>query len=161
MKNIKKKVLILLVIFTLTILPINSIAKYYEEIKNIKLYFYLAKPILKIEKSQNTIIKEISRKSEIENFYFTIKNYELINNEKVISEVPFFIDLELNNSNKNFPIEYKIYDCDTGNEIKNKIFVDKNIEFEKRLKIMAIWNKNSQNSEYNETNIIFNVEQAI
>ncbi len=157
--KIKKKEIILLIL--LILIPIKVSAGYYEKIENIKLYFFIAKPILVIEKQQSEIVKNVYQKEKIKEFYFTIRNYEVNNNVKEISEVPFFIDMKIENSNQNFPIEYKIYDCENNEEITEdkKIFIDKNIEFLKKYKVITSWKSDAKNS-YNETNIIFNIEQA-
>ncbi len=134
---------------------------YFEKISNIKLYFSKAKPILKIESLQNTISKEISQNAPIQEFYFTIKNYEEVNLKKNISEIPFFLEINLENSNSNFPIKYKIYDCEKNEEVSEKIFIDKNVEFFKKYKVVVIWQNQAKNYAYNQTEIIFNIEQAI
>ena len=84
-----------------------------------------------------------------------------MNLEKNISEIPFFVEINLENSNSNFPIKYKIYDCEKNEEVREKIFIEKNVEFSKKYKVVATWQNQAKNYEYNQTEIIFNIEQAI
>lgn len=159
LKNIIKAILLFFII--LLILSMHVFGGYLERISNIKLYFSKARPILKIESLQNVINKEISQNTPIQEFYFTIKNYEEVNLEKNISEIPFFVEINLENSNSNFPIKYKIYDCEKNEEVREKIFIEKNVEFSKKYKVVATWQNQAKNYEYNQTEIIFNIEQAI
>ena len=86
----------------------------------------------------------------------------IINDKKEISEIPFWIEIKIENANKNCPINYKIYDCNTNTQIeeKNKIFIDKNEEILKKYKVIGTLNKEIEADIYDDINIVFNIEQA-
>lgn len=100
-------------------------ARYYDSIGKIIGKATIAEPIIKVEALQDTIIMEVNRKSNISQYNFVIKNYEIDSkNNKRINEIDFLYDIEIKNSTKNFPIRYELYDITTGMELldgKDKI----------------------------------------
>ncbi len=162
----KKKFFILLLLIIANF-STNVFARYYEKISNINLSFNIAEPIIIVEKKQDTIIKNINSNSPIQEFYFTIKNYKNIENNKKISEVDFEFDIEIKNSDDTFPIKYELYDCLSNENIllednrTEKIDVFKNIEFEGCYKLCVVYeNKNSQSTS-NSIDIEININQKI
>ena len=110
---------IMFVVFMLIVISFstNAFARYYEKISNIKLLLNIAEPIIKVEKNQDTIIKSVNQDTPIQEFYFTVKNYRNIDNEKKISEIDLEFEMEIVNSDDTFPIKYEIYDCLTNEKV--------------------------------------------
>ena len=116
------KKLKLMLIISLIILLIFSqktvFARYYQALEKTSAKATIAEPIIKVEALQEAIIMEINKESEIKQYSFIIKNYELdSNNTKRITEVGFLYDIEIKNSSENFPIRYELYDVTSGEEI--------------------------------------------
>ena len=161
MRNISKTLIFFfIIIFILN--PINVFARYYEKIGNIWCYMDIAQPIVEIEKS-NTIVKEINSNSKIEEFYFTIKNY----NKTKISEIDFLYDIEIKNANNNFPIEYKLYDCISGDEVLNgtnktlQEEMKKYIKVNNKYRLVILWKDKINQNSSTDIDIIINVIQNI
>lgn len=156
----KNKVVIIFIIITFGLSPI-ILARYYERIGKIDLYMQIAEPIIQIEK-QNTIVKKNHSQNKIEEFYFEIRNY----NENKVSEIEFLYDIEIKNSNENFPIEYQIYDLNTKEIIKenNENFqykLEKNIKTSHKYKIIILWNRIGNYNGSTDIDIIINAKQNI
>lgn len=157
----KRKISILLIIIIITFSS-NVLARYYEKISDIKLSLNIAEPIINVEKNQDTLIKSINSKTPMQEFYFTIKNYNNIENVKKISEVDFEFEIEIKNLNDAFPIKYTLYDCLTNENVvlennkTSKIYMYKNIEFERCYKLCVIYESN--NSKSTSTNIDIEVK---
>lgn len=93
-------------------------ARYYETLDTITAEATIAEPIIKVEALQDTIKMEINKESNITQYSFIVKNYEIdSNNKKRINEVDFLYDIEIKNSSENFPIRYELYDVSEGEEI--------------------------------------------
>jgi len=162
----KIKLLIMINILILIVLEIPSIARYYESATKIKGKAIIAEPIIKVEMLQDTIITDFNKKTKVPEYYFIIKNYEIdANNNKRINEIDFICNIEIKNSEDNFPIRYELYDCETneemleGNKISKEIFISKDVELEKKYKLQVYWKDVQNMSNNNDIEIIINVTQ--
>lgn len=152
------------VVFMLIVISFstNAFARYYEKISNIKLLLNIAEPIIKVEKNQDTIIKSVNQDTPIQEFYFTVKNYRNIDNEKKISEIDLEFEMEIVNSDDTFPIKYEIYDCLTNEKVllddnkSSKINMYKNVEFERCYKLCITYEKQKSSSTENSIDISVN-----
>lgn len=155
---------IMFVVFMLIVISFstNAFARYYEKISNIKLLLNIAEPIIKVEKNQDTIIKSVNQDTPIQEFYFTVKNYRNIDNEKKISEIDLEFEMEIVNSDDTFPIKYEIYDCLTNEKVllddnkSSKINMYKNVEFERCYKLCITYEKQKSSSTENSIDISVN-----
>lgn len=147
------------------IFPIEAFARYYQKNKNIKLCLKIAEPIIKVEAKQNTIVKKINKNTQIEEYHFIVKNYEIINNNKKVSEIGFSFNIEIKNSNNKFPIKCELYDCLSEKEILQKddktesIIINKNEEFERCYKLYLKYDKEKSLKTSNEIDVIVNINQ--
>ncbi len=100
----------------------------------------IAEPIIILEsfKEDNKLVNKLDFPLEYE---FEIKNY----NELKTNEVDFIYNIEIEESNLNFPIKYKIIDLSNNQEIKieNNISEDlkikKETKEEKKYKLVIEW----------------------
>ena len=162
MKNKKNiTILLLFLIFFTT----NAWA-YYTSTEEINICGHIAEPIIKVEPLQETIEYKINKNSEKKEYLFSIKNFENEPNKK-ISEVDFEFYIEVKNSNNDFPINYKLYDCSSNQEIlkensmTEKINIYKNEEFNKIYKLEIFYQENLNSSDSTEVEIEINVNQII
>lgn len=166
-----KKTLILKILLSILIILFfiqnYSIAQYNEILNKIFVNGTIARPIIVVEKLQDTVIAKIDKDSENKEYYFKVKNY-IINEseEKIITEVDFDFSIEIKNSNNNFPIKYELYDCENkkrllnGKDISEKIYINKNIEFEKTYKLVVSWeDKKELVGNLDDIEVIVNIEQ--
>ena len=134
MKKLKPKIkLIILVVIFICCLSNPIFARYYEILENISAKATIAEPIIIVEGLQDMIKTEVTKENVIEEYNFVVKNYIQTENAKRISEVDFLYDIEIKNSDENFPVRYELYDIETGEELlngNNKISRFRN--FEKR-----------------------------
>lgn len=164
MKKIEK--IIMISFFIVVFIPIISIGKYCKKITNIKVGFNLAEPIIEINSIQNTIKKDVIVGDKIEEFYFNVRNYKK-KADKIISEVKLSYNIEIKISNNDcYGIEYKLYDCENGEEVlkgKNiteNIIVDANVEYEKQYKLIVKFNKEIKTNNLN-IDVVLNSTQEI
>lgn len=129
-------------------------ARYYEGLERFSCKGTIAEPIMKVETLQETIEMKIDKENTIKEYKFIVKNYEIINNKKRISEVDFLYDIEIKKSDNNFPIKCKLFEVETGKELLNGsnkvqgLEILKNIEYEKEYKLQVIWeDKNNMTAE--------------
>ncbi len=157
MKKIVSK-LIMLFLLMIFYLKIYSFAMYCESLKNIQIRANIAEPIIKIEPLQETIFCKMNSNSENKEYIFSIKNYYINeNNIKRISETDFDFNFEVTVSNKQFPIKYKLYDCNTQKEIldfNEKIHIEKDIEFENKYKLVIFWQEKTEMAKNANVEII-------
>ncbi len=124
-------------------IQIPCFARYYESLGKIHGKAVIAEPIVKIESLQDTINLEMNKDIGEKEYYFVIKNYELdVFNNKRVSEVDFTYNIEIKSTNSNFPVKYYLMDCLTGEIVSNKnVFeIKKNIEYERKYKLVISWN---------------------
>ena len=156
-----KKILIISFLIFLGI-QISSLAYYYKTVKSTKVKAVIAEPIIIIEKMQDVIEVKVNKDMKPEEYYFTVKNYKNdIYDNKKISEIELFYNIEIKSFNNNFPISYELYDCNTGKRIlkKEEIKVPKNIEYEKKYKLV-IYGKNYEGPMLtNQIDIVINAYQ--
>jgi len=146
--KIRNKLFILIFFIIIFIILLGNIvfARYYKKITNISKNFSILEPIFNVEKlSDYSVINEYNKYSGNKEYFFKVKNYEIKDNIKRISEVNFNYTIKIINSNNYFPIRYELYDADTNTLIlkdsilTEKIFVAKDIEYEKNYKLNVIW----------------------
>ncbi len=166
----KKTLILKILLSTLVILLFiqnYSVAQYNGILNKIFVNGTIARPIIVVEKLQDTVIAKMDKDSENKEYYFKVKNY-IINQskEKIITEVDLNFSIEIKNSNSNFPIKYELYDCENeekllnGGDISEKICINKNIEFEKTYKLVVSWeDKNELVGNLDDIEIIVNIEQ--
>lgn len=152
------KIIILFILIIINIFPLKSLARYYRKISDIKCCFEIAEPIIIVE-NQDTIINE---NVQIEEFYFSIKNY----NEIKVSEIDFLYEIEIKKSNENFPVKYELYDCSSSEELlngKNKVVskINKNKKINKKYKLVIILDDKSNYSIATDIDIIITVTQTM
>jgi len=161
-----KKTNKLIVIFFLIITFINnySFARYMESINVGNYYAKIAEPIFVVTEVQETYEFEANEQNINKEYYFIVKNYD--DNSQRVSEVDLEFDIEIELSNNNFPVSFKLYDCTSNEEIfldnlnkTGKIFIEKNTVFEKQYKLVTYWNEKQEMSENVEINIIVNASQ--
>ncbi len=130
MQKIKFKILFFLSIGIISFsTPI--FARYYEKIENVSAYATIAEPIIKVEALQDVIIKEVTENMQVEDYYFCVKNYDQNDVNKRINEIDFSYSIEIKMSNEKFPVKFKLYDIETGEELlkgNNKILRFRNFE---------------------------------
>lgn len=161
---IKKKILIL-ILFLISLSSI-SFAQYYENLGKIVGNAIIAEPIFKVESIPQIVISDFNKKTPNKEYYFVVKNYEVTEgSNKRITEVDFDFDIEIKNSDNNFPIKYELYDCSNGEEILNnlnkteRINVKKNIIFENKYKLVISWNTKEEMSSLDNIDILVNASQ--
>lgn len=164
MKTMKmKKILIISVFIICYSTPI--FARYYESLEYFSGKATIAEPIIKVENLQNTISMEINKEENIKEYKFVVKNYEVNNGKKRISEVDFLYDIEIRNSNNNFPVRYELFECETEEELlkgTNKIQnleILKNVEYEKEYRLKVIWETKENMSDINDVDIVVTASQ--
>lgn len=153
---------ILIIIFVILTLQITSFcnSKYSTNlIKNGKAV--IAEPIIILESFENDS-KLVNKLNFPLEYYFKIKNY----NDNKINEVDFLYNIEIIESNNNFPIKYKIIDALTNEEINlnNNITenfkISKMLKEEKEYKIILDWEENEEEMpETVDFKIKINLEQ--
>ena len=146
--NMKKIAIKLIILFIIILLffRIVTFARYYENIGNIKIVGNIAEPIIRIENDSSIILNNMNSQTGNKEYYFAIKNYYIDEkNNKRINEINFDFNIEIIVTDKNFPIEYKIYDCETEKEINSqeKINMPQNVEFENKYKLVIFWKEKS------------------
>lgn len=152
----------------IVVIQTNSFARYYESLNKITGKATIAEPIIKVENLQETIIENINKNSKEKEYYFNVKNY-LINekNNKKITEVDFDFFIEIKNSDTNFPIKYKLIDCENSEELLNnksitsKIHINRNVEFNKTYKLVIEWDdRENIQSVTDNIDIVVSVSQS-
>ena len=159
-----KKAKILLIISLIIIsLNICCYARYYEKIGTIQGKGTIAEPIVIVEGLQDTINLEINKNTEPVQYSFVVKNYKIDSDKnKKISEVDFSYNIVVKSSSSNFPARFELYDFDSGEKIssENKFDILKNIEYEKKYKVIVYWNKlEGEMSSLSDVDILVNVSQ--
>ena len=164
MKRIKLKV-ILTISFLLICYSTPIFARYYE---NLECFFgkaIIAEPIIRVEQMQDTINIEINKENEIKEYRIIVKNYEIEANKKRINEVDFLYDIEIKNSDYNFPIKCKLFDVETGKELLNgtnkvqALEILKNIEYEKEYVLQVMWENKENMSAESAVDILITASQ--
>lgn len=163
MKN-KIRKLIISSFIIIILLENVSIARYYKKLTGIKVKFQIVKPIIKLE-SDNKLPIEIFCNKNMKKFehIFCIKNYSNDDDNLKISELDIEYEIEVKNSNENFPIKYMIYDYETGEKILNennktkKYEILKNVKYDKRYKLEIEWNDKSNMATYSEIDLNLNI----
>ena len=162
----KENVKVILIVSLLLICYSRPIfARYYESIELFSGKATIAEPIVKVEALQDTINMEVNKESNINEYNFIVKNYEINKGLKRINEANFLYDIEVKNSDNNFPVKYELFDCETGKELLNgsnkvqgmEIF--KNIEYEKEYKLRVTWENKENMSETNDVDIVVSASQ--
>ena len=151
LKKISTKKFFFSLLLLIFIIPSISFARYYEKIENIKVKSTIAEPIFKVVNNQEIIIRTINKESVLEEYVFSIKNFEVdeITQIERISQVDMGYTIQIINEKGNFPIAFKLYEVDSGEEIlKGKECTDffkipKNIKYEKIYKLSVVWEEKS------------------
>lgn len=164
MKKIKLKV-ILIISFLLIFYSTPIFARYYESLECFSGKAIIAEPIIRVEKMQETINMQINKENKIEEYNFVVKNYEIDANGKRINEVDFLYDIEIKNSDNNFPIKCKLFEVETGKELLNGttrvqgLEILKNVEYEKEYKLQIEWENKEKMSEECTVDILITASQ--
>ena len=164
MKKLKMK-LILILSFLLISYSTPIFARYYECLESFSGKGVIAEPIIKVQALQNTINMEVNKESMIEEYSFVVRNYELNNNEKRINEVDFLYEIEIKNSDNNFPIKCKLFDVQTGEELLKGLKkvegleILKNVEYEKQYKLQVEWENKENMSRENSVDTLISARQ--
>lgn len=164
MKKIKLKV-ILIISFLLICYSTPIFARYYESLECFSGKAIIAEPIIRVEKMQETINMQINKENKIEEYNFVVKNYEIDANGKRINEVDFLYDIEIKNSDNNFPIKCKLFEVETGKELLNGttrvqgLEILKNVEYEKEYKLQVEWENKEKMSEECTVDILITASQ--
>lgn len=166
MKKSKSKIKMILIISLLLIsYSIPIFARYYETLESFSGKAIIAEPIIKVEPLQETIKMEVNKESVIKEYKFIVKNYEVSENIKRINEVDFLYDIEIKNSDENFPIKYELFEVETGKEILNGLNkvqgleILKNVEYEKEYKLQVTWKNKENMSSENNIDIVITASQ--
>lgn len=156
---------IISVIIIILIIPITSLAKYYEIIRKIEGNAIIAEPIVVVEKKQEKVISDFN-KNTVKEYGFLVKNYKYDERgNKRISEVDFIYNIEIKNSSNNFPVKYELYDCSSNEEIlkgNNKtsdLLLLRNQEYENEYKLIVSWNEVENLDSQSEIDILINASQ--
>ena len=168
--KIRNKLFILIFFIIIFIILLGNIvfARYYKKITNMQNSFSISEPIFKIENlSDYALFNEYNKYSGNKEYFFKVKNYELDGDVKRISEVNFFYTIKIINSNNYFPIRCELYDVDTNTLIlrdailTEKIFVAKDVEYEKNYKLSVVWDDEKEISgDMTNVNIEVNAYQS-
>ena len=139
-------------------------ARYTELINSGSYYATIAEPYFVVIPIQETYVFEANKQNINKEYFFIVKNYD--DNNKKASEVDLEFDIEISLSNTNFPVSYKLFDCTTNEELlldnsnkTQKIFIGKNILFERQYKLVTSWCDKQNMSENVEIYIIINSSQ--
>lgn len=152
MLKISKERIIVLMLFTIMCLLVNySVSKYkYVITENGKAF--IAEPIIIFEKG-NSINTEYNKKSGELVYAFKIKNY--IDDEN-INEVDFVYNLEIIESNTDFPVSYKLIDVTNNMEINlnnnksSNFYIGKSNKEEDLFKLIVNWDESKCLSQYSD-----------
>lgn len=160
----KNNKFIILTFLLITLFDNFSYARYYETINAGSYYAKIAEPIFMVLPIQETYEFEANEQNINKEYYFIVKNYD--DNNPKVSEVDLEFDIEIELSNNNFPVSFKLYDCISNEEIildslnrTEKIFIEKNTVFERQYKLVTYWNEKQEMSENVEINIVVNASQ--
>lgn len=109
---------------------------------------------------QETENLEISNKTKNKEFFFTIKNYREENNGKKLTDINLEFAIEIEVTNREFPVEYKIYDFSNNEEIieTKKIKLTKEKEFENKYKLVIYGKENETNKVLVQSDINIKVK---
>lgn len=152
MLKVNKEKLIILMLFIIIFLLVNfSVSKYRFLItENGKAV--IAEPIIIFEKGE-VINTEYNKKSGELEFAFKIKNYL---DDSNINEVDFMYNLEIKETNTNFPISYKLIDVTNNeeiiltNNISSNFFISKGNKEEDSYKLIINWDESKNLSTYSD-----------
>lgn len=152
MLKVNKEKLIILMLFIIIFLLVNfSVSKYRFLItENGKAV--IAEPIIIFEKGE-VINTEYNKKSGELEFAFKIKNYL---DDSNINEVDFMYNLEIIETNTNFPISYKLIDVTNNeeiiltNNISSNFFISKGNKEEDSYKLIINWDESKNLSTYSD-----------
>ncbi len=164
MKKLKLKI-ILIISFLLITYSTPIFARYYESLEYFCGRATIAEPIIKVESLQETIDMEINKETGIKEYRFVVKNYEVKENEKRINEVDFLYDIEIKNSDENFPVKCELFECESGKELLNGsnkvqgLAILKNVEYEKEYKLQVTWENKENMSGTNDIDIVVTASQ--
>lgn len=164
MKKIKLK-LILIISFLLICYSTPIFARYYESLEYFSGKATIAEPIIRVEQMQDAINMEINKENEIKEYNFVVKNYEISNDIKRMNEVDFLYDIEIKNSDENFPIKCELFEVGSGKELLNGtskvqgLEIPKSVEYEKEYKLQVMWEDKENMSETNDIDIIITANQ--
>ena len=158
-----------IIILIIILIPLVVNARYFEKLQNIRGKAFIAEPIFKVENLQETITETINKETQIKDYIFKIKNYELLQDgkNKRISEVDMEYNIQIVESDSKFPIMYELYELEDNKNLldnTNKTVnykISKNIEYEKTYKLVVCW-KNKQENLSNEdvVKIVVNSSQT-
>lgn len=164
MKKLKLKTT-LIISFLLICYSTPIFARYYEILEIFSGKATIAEPIIRVEQLQDTINSEINKEKEIEEYKFVVKNYEIDANGKRINEVDFLYDIEIKNSDENFPIKCELFDCESGKELLNGsskvqgLEILKNVEYEKEYELQVEWENKENMSDESSVDIVITASQ--
>lgn len=165
MKIKKKLKIILIASFMLFAFSTPIFARYYETLQQFTGKATIAEPIIKVEALKDKISMQVNRESTIEEYNFCIKNYINESKGKRINEVDFLYDIEIINSNENFPIKLELYEVGKEKELLNGtskvsgLEIKKNLEYEKQYKLLAYWESKENMSDENSIDIVIKASQ--
>lgn len=132
--------IIMFLLFILMIILINFSVSKYKMLITENGVGEIAEPIIVFEKDE-IINKEYNKKSGDIEYVFRIKNF----NDEKVNEVDFTYNIEIIENNYNFPVEYKLINLSTNEEIDindNKtqsFFIGSSIKEEDVYKLKINW----------------------
>lgn len=167
-KQLTKYKISIFVICIILVCPVIVRARYFEKIENIQGKGIIAEPIFKVESLQEIVTETINKKTKPKEYVFKVKNYVFENNgnSKRISQVDMSYNIQVINEKSNFPVRYELYEFETNQNIINTngktedIFIKKDIEYEKKYRLVVFWENKEGLLENNDNiKIIINSNQ--
>lgn len=157
-KLLNKIPVILLAVVLLQITSLSN-SKYSTNIEQ-KGKAVIAEPIIILESFENDD-KFVNKLDFPLEYQFKIKNY----NDNKINEVDFLYNIEVIESNSNFPIKYKIIDTTNNkeialnNNITENLKIQKQVKDEKTFKIILEWEEKENMPEEIDLKLKLNLKQ--
>ena len=164
MRKLNKLLLLILLLISVHII---CYARYYENIGLISGKAIIAEPVFKVEKVDTVKSLNVDRNTNNEEYSFIVKNYYTQNTNTRITETDLIFNIEIINLYDNFPVEYKLYDCSTGEELlqgeskTNDITINKGVKFENQYKLVICWKEKDNMSDIDNIDIVINASQKL
>ena len=174
----KKNIFLLIIIIIISSYKSFCYARYNEFLGQTKYYASIAEPIFIVQPIQDIVSIDVNKEYEnnisrdradsenvIKEYIFMVKNYDNVENNIRISEIDIKFKIKILIENNLFPIELKLYDCLSNEEIildesncSSEIVIEKNVLFEKQYKLIVYCNKITNISDLKNGEEIIGIE---
>ena len=153
----------LIISILIIIIPITAWARYQSETSTVKTNGIIAEPIVRIEEIDQHQIYEMNKQS-VEEYRFKVCNYNKIGDIARISEINFKYNIEIVNTNSNFPIRFELYNSNNneilnGKNITSDFLIQRNNIYEKEYRLIIYWEDKTELANTTDVNIKVNAFQ--